>query len=259
MPRAACDAWSVVRSHCGPLFRVDGSAPACAPPVHPVGAAGACPEPETPPPCNRSRTTATNAGRARARARARAAGSFAARHGRRRSWGPERRARVRTLRADVEGGAVRRSRCGDGAARAVEEELAKPWSSGDSLTRSPGSRRVRVTRTPGGTPWGPPQLGCAGASRRSADFACGSRAKREGMGPALHAFALLYALSARASASGDLTQARASAPRPQASAEARRRSCKRSSSFMWILHTRDSLKPSSSPISRSDRSSQYLR
>ena len=203
-------------------------------------------QPETPPPCALTRTCNPDDWRARAR---RLAPRSPGRVRRRSGLGTTvRRAQVGTWRAVVEGGAVRRLRCGDGAARAVEEETARPWSSGDSPARSPGSRRVRVTRAPDGTPWGPPRPGRAGANRRSADLQrLASQTRRHG---------------ARAPCLRSFPRARTGAPAtgtPQASAEARRRSCRRSSSFMWILHTRDSLRPSSSPISRSDRSSQYFR
>ena len=248
MPRAACDAWSVDRTHTGRLSRVDGSAPVCAPPVAPAGAAGVCSNPRhhrhVQPLEPATRTT-----RELALAGALRAGSGECDGGV--GLGPRSDARRWGLGAR----SWREERC---VACAVGTARRVPWKrrrrGRGAVGTLPRARPARAGCASRAHPTGRhgDRRGLAAPGRTADPLTCsGSRAKREGMGPALRAFALFRSPSQRGG--------RRETARPQASTEARRRSCRRSSSFMWILHTRDSLRPSSSPISRSDRSSQYFR
>lgn len=124
------------------------------------------------------------------------------------------------------------------------------------LSRS-GANRAQI-RAPRGLGWPSPTLRAPFAWRRSTPtHGPPERDGRSGEAPGARTFATTLGAPPGSHANWKKRSSRAADG--YTSAEARRRSWRRSRSFMWILQTRDSLRPSSSPISRRERSSQYLR
>lgn len=159
--------------------------------------------------------------------------------------------------------------CGDGRLRPWQEEIRRGPGCGDGLARaSVSQRRVRRVDSP---QWGPAWFDHVRAARAGLHRP-GRNSRRHGA--ALHAFALFSTgvppRAVRRRAANSPVDAPPTPPSTHAApacdcrlrqlaASAWKHWRRRSSNRRWILHTRDSLRPSSSPISRNGRSSQYLR